>query len=255
MEKYLCLARKFVDRGVVKIDFKVESGDWVEVETELGMIAYKVLRIVKSNDHLVGKADRILENDDLNKFKEFAKEEEEAQETIKKLIFKYKLEMKPITAMISNDEQRLIFYFTADDRVDFRRLVRELTSIYDKSIRLQHINSRIAAMIEGGVGPCGREICCRKGVIDTVDEIPSQLLSNQDLNSIDSTKLSGLCNKLVCCLKYEDELYQKLKKDFPKVGEAYKSKEIVGKVVDVKLLAGTILVKAKDGSVKEVKVK
>lgn len=256
MKRYIGLARKFVDRGVIEVGTKLdlEAGGWVEIETELGMIPYHLIKEVEilKDEELVGDFSRVLKQEEIAGFENLEAREREALTEFAKGIEKFCLDMKPVAALITSDDQRIIFYFTAPERVDFRRLVRDLASTFNRVIRLQHVSSRIAAMAKGGIGPCGRKICCHSGIINKIEEVPSSLLDNQNLNGVDSSKLSGICNKLVCCLSYEDDLYTSLKKDLPKVGQEIKVGSEKVKVVDVNPIKKSVLVKSKSGVNKEV---
>jgi cell fate regulator YaaT (PSP1 superfamily) len=252
--KFIGIARKFVNRGVILFDDKidVERNTWVEVETELGMIPYRLIKPIDSSGEAVGTFSRILDKNEIELFDDLAEQEEEAFDRLRRGVEKYRIEMKPVAALITSDDQRIIFYFTAPERVDFRRLVRDLASEFDRVIRLQHVSSRIAAMIRGGIGPCGRKLCCHSGIVNQIDEIPSSLLRNQNLGGIDSSKLSGICDKLVCCLAYEDETYARLKEDLPEIGQIIKVESKKGEVIDINPFKRSVLVKLEDGAKKEV---
>ncbi len=265
MSRYICLARKNVEKGLVETEKKIElekSSVWLEIETELGKIPFRVIKEAGeknqgSNDNedvLVGRVSKVLDSNYTSNFDELTELEEDALEQFRKKAKKYQLEMKPITALLTSDDQRIIFYFTAEQRVDFRRLVKELASSFNRVVRLQHINNRQARMITGGIGPCGREACCYRGVIDVLEEVPSSLISSQDLNGVDSNKLSGLCDKLVCCLRYENEIYQNLKEQLPEIGSKIKEDGKNGVVKDINPLKQTVLVEFEDGVKKEITI-
>jgi len=265
MPKYICLARKSVEKGLVEVNQKIEFKEndiWLEIETELGKIPFKIIKKSKdgeqrfkgNSNNSIGNMTRILDQSYISSFDKLEKFEEKALGKFTQKIKKYQLEMKPVATLLTSDDQQIIFYFTAQQRVDFRRLVKELASSFNRVIRLQHINNRQARMIVGGIGPCGREICCHRGVIDILEEVPSSLLGSQDLNGVDSTKLSGLCDKLVCCLKYENQIYQELKKQLPNIGSKIKRDGKTGLIKDINPLKQTVLVEFEDGVKKEINI-
>src|SRR4030065_1929955 len=139
------------------------------------------------------------------------------REIVKK-IKKHGLSMKLVGISISLDDRNLTFYFTAEGRVDFRELLRDLVSTFKKMIRLQQIGPKDAAKLIGGFGPCGRPVCCQTFLSD-MKSITMDLARDQNLEGVTSSKISGICGKLMCCLDYEAEMYSEARKGLPEVGK------------------------------------
>lgn len=162
------------------------------------------------------------------------------------------LKMKIIEADFSLDEKKLTFYFTAGERVDFRELLPILVSRFHKLIRLQQIGPKDEAKILGGIGPCGRPLCCQL-FLKELESVTMEEVRAQDLVSLGSSKISGLCGKLLCCLAFEADLYRKLKEKLPKLGSRIQTKEGKGEVISQNVLKQSVLVKLPDERKIEVK--
>jgi cell fate regulator YaaT (PSP1 superfamily) len=161
------------------------------------------------------------------------------------------LDIKILDAELSFDQKKLTFYFSADGRVDFRSLVSDMAKSFNKLIRLQQVGSRDEAKYFGGIGKCGRELCCSK-FLNNLESITLEMAQAQELSTAGSSKLSGSCGKLMCCLSYEVSSYEELKKKMPPIGSLYKSPKVNGKVVGHSLLEGKISVEGSDGKKVEV---
>lgn len=142
-------------------------------------------------------------------------------EVFKKYIDVCKLEMKPLYAEYTIDQSKVIFYYTADDRVDFRELLKYLAPEFKIRVELRQIGPREAARALGGVGICGRELCCKK-FLQNFDFVTMKMAKEQGM-SLNNNKISGMCGKLMCCIAYENEIYKELKKEFPAVGTMVKT--------------------------------
>lgn len=153
---------------------------------------------------------------------------------------KHQLKMKMIASGYSLDCQKLLFYFTADQRVDFRELVRELAAIYKTRIELRQIGVRDEAKILGGIGPCGRPLCCHTFLGEFVP-VSIKMAKDQNL-SLNPTKISGLCGRLMCCLQYEDSVYEDAKEKLPDYGDKVMTTEGKGRVVGLNFLADIVKV-------------
>ena len=147
------------------------------------------------------------------------------------------------------DHNKILFYFTADGRVDFRELVKDLAGVFKTRIELRQIGVRDEAKMVGGLGPCGRIACCCKFLRD-FDPISINLAKKQDL-SLNPAKISGLCGRLMCCLKYESKIYKQLKEEMPEKGEIVELEVGKGKVVDRNLIKQTVKVKIGEGDLIE----
>ncbi|MFV0559858.1 MAG: stage 0 sporulation family protein [Enterococcus sp.] len=176
--------------------------------------------------------------------KKEAKNQEEAQAALKigkQKIREHGLEMKLVKVEYTFDRSKMIFSFTSDGRVDFRELVKDLASIFRTRIELRQIGVRDEAKILGGIGPCGRQLCCSTFLGDFVP-VSIKMAKDQGL-SLNPTKISGLCGRLMCCLQYEDEAYETAKKELPDYGKAIDTPEGTGKVIGLNLLSRIVRVR------------
>jgi len=171
--------------------------------------------------------------------------------TCSKKIQERKLSMKLIDAEFSFDRSKIIFYFTAEGRVDFRDLVKDLANVFKARIELKQIGVRDEAKILGGLGPCGRALCCATYLKD-FEPVTIKMAKEQNL-PLNPTKISGLCGRLMCCLGYEYKTYKDLMKGLPKEGETLKTEKGSGKVVSVNAIKRSVNVELADGSQLEVK--
>lgn len=149
-------------------------------------------------------------------------------------ISEHQLEMKLIDVEYTFDRNKVIFYFTADGRVDFRELVKDLAAIFKTRIELRQIGVRDEAKMLGGIGPCGRMLCCSTFLGD-FEPVSIKMAKDQNL-SLNPTKISGLCGRLMCCLKYENEEYENAKEQLPDLGEYIDTTHGTGKVVGLNLM-------------------
>ena len=147
------------------------------------------------------------------------------------LVLKYNLDMRIIDACYTFDREQLIFRFVADDRVDFRQLAKELGSKFKTRIELRQVGIRDKAKEIGGIGPCGRKLCCNNFLTE-FDSVSINMAKNQNL-SLNPSKINGVCGRLLCCLKYENENYNEYKKDLPEVGSKISTEKGEGKVKSV----------------------
>ena len=168
---------------------------------------------------------------------------DESLDICQQQVTKHKLQMKLIRAEHAFDGSKIIFYFTADGRIDFRELVKDLASIFKIRIELRQIGVRDEAKIIGGIGVCGRELCCNKwmGEFQTVS---IKMAKEQGL-SLNPSKISGICGRLLCCLKYEHECYEEALKTLPEVGDGVHTPSGNGYVLKINTLAQTVIVKLK----------
>ena len=153
-------------------------------------------------------------------------------------IDKHGLVMKLIDVEYTFDNSKIVFYFTADGRVDFRELVKDLAGVFKMRIELRQIGVRDEAKMLGGIGSCGRALCCHSWLAD-FEPVSIKMAKVQNL-SLNPAKISGICGRLMCCLKYENDIYMELRKGMPDVGERIKTPDGMGKVTDTNLLAGTV---------------
>lgn len=173
-----------------------------------------------------------------------AKNETEAHtafKTAKERIRHHELEMKLVRVEYTFDRSKMIFYFTADGRVDFRDLVKDLASIFRTRIELRQIGVRDEAKILGGIGPCGRQLCCSTFLGEFMP-VSIKMAKDQGL-SLNPTKISGLCGRLMCCLKYENDEYEAAKKELPDYGKDVMTPDGKGRVVGLNLLNRVVKVR------------
>ncbi len=183
---------------------------------------------------------RVADENDLKKVEENKEKEKSALEICEKKIEKHNLDMKLVDIEYTFDGSKIIFYFTADGRVDFRELVKDLASVFHTRIELRQIGVRDESKMLGGLGICGRPFCCRTFLGD-FQPVTVKMAKEQGL-SLNPTKISGTCGRLMCCLKYEQDAYDHLLRITPKIGAIVDTPEGRGKVVDVNLLRGTLKV-------------
>ena len=160
-----------------------------------------------------------------------------------KKIAEHKLTMKLIDVEYTFDNNKVIFYFTADGRVDFRELVKDLATIFKTRIELRQIGVRDEAKMLGGLGPCGRPMCCSTFLGDFAS-VSIKMAKEQNL-SLNPTKISGICGRLMCCLNYEQSTYEDIRKRIPKVGSIVKTEDGTGVVVSNNIIKESVKVKLK----------
>ena len=177
---------------------------------------------------------------DLQRIADNEAKKEKAFRICNEKIKKHGLEMKLIDVEYAFDNKKILFYFTADGRVDFRELVKDLAAVFKTRIELRQIGVRDEAKMVGGLGICGRPLCCSSHLCD-FQPVSIKMAKEQGL-SLNPTKISGTCGRLMCCLKYEQESYEHLLKITPKVGAVVDTKEGRGTVVDTNLISGQIKV-------------
>ena len=225
---------------------KVAAGDKVIVETargvEWGEVVIPNRKIDDSNVVQPLKSIiRIATADDERTIVENEAKEKEIMRIFTKKIAEHNLDMKPIDVDYTFDGSKILFYFTAENRVDFRELVKDLAGIYRTRIELRQIGVRDEAKMLGGLGICGREFCC-SSFLGEFQPVSIKMAKEQSL-SLNPTKISGTCGRLMCCLKYEQDCYEDLLKITPKIGAFVETPEGVGHVEDANILTGVLKVK------------
>jgi len=182
---------------------------------------------------------------DLYQIEKNKKRIEDIIATCEKKIGERKLNMKLIDAEYSFDRSKIIFYFTAEDRIDFRDLVKDLAKIFRARIELKQIGVRDEAKLLDGYGPCGRRLCCAK-FMKAFEPVTIKMAKVQNL-PLNPTKISGCCGRLMCCLGYEHETYKRLMKGMPKEGEIIKTKQGKAKVIAINAIKRNAVVELDDG--------
>ena len=191
--------------------------------------------------HPLKKVIRVATKDDMHKLEENARKEKEALKICEQKVAEHGLEMKLVDVEYTFDNSKILFYFTADGRVDFRALVKDLASVFRTRIELRQIGVRDESKMLGGLGVCGRPFCC-SSFLGEFHPVSIKMAKEQGL-SLSPTKISGTCGRLMCCLKYEQEAYSDLLKHTPKVGAIVKTPLGRGLVVESNLLTRTLKVK------------
>ncbi|MCD8026512.1 MAG: stage 0 sporulation family protein [Clostridiales bacterium] len=225
---------------------KLNSGDMVIVETARGLECGEVIipnKTISDSElaHPLKPLIRITTEKDLNHLAENKLKEKEAYKICEQKIAKHKLEMKLVNVEYTFDNNKILFYFTADGRVDFRALVKDLASVFRTRIELRQIGVRDEAKMIGGLGICGKPFCCASFMGD-FQPVSIKMAKEQGL-SLSPVKISGTCGRLMCCLKYEQEAYTDLLRKTPKIRAIVNTPEGKGLVVDNNLIARTLKVK------------
>ena len=230
--------------------FQLDIGDKVIVETALGdeygeiVVANKEVKEESINNELK-KVIRIATEKDKKSYEEYKKKEPEALTKCQEKIEQHGLEMKLIDAEYKFDGSKLIFYFTADGRIDFRDLVKDLAAIFKTRIELRQIGVRDEIRRVGGIGACGRKLCCCS-FLGNFETVSIKMAKEQNI-SLNPSKISGCCGRLMCCLKYEQCVYEEKLKRIPKIGAIVKTNEGNGEVCGIETLKEIIKVKLNDG--------
>ena len=226
-------------------NLKPKKGDNVIVETERGLqfgcieevnVDLQKEELLKNIKSIV----RIATKSDYEEYLKNLKEAEKALKNARKLSTKLDLDMNIISAAYTFDRKQLVFNFVADERIDFRELVKNLAATYKTRIELHQIGARDKEKMINGLGICGRELCCAS-FLNKMDTISINMAKNQNL-SLNPTKINGLCGRLLCCLQYEDDNYLELRKDLPSIGDIIKTEYGKGEVVDINILNQSYIV-------------
>lgn len=236
-------------------NLEIKKGDRLVVQTDRGeQICTSVTDIFDlPNEKVVSPLKNVLRiatKDDIKKSNENSKVSDEALNKARKIAKSLNLDMKFIDCNYTLDRNQLLFNFIADDRVDFRELAKKLASLYKTRIELRQVGVRDKAKEIGGIGPCGRILCC-SSFLNDFNSVSINMAKNQNL-SLNPTKINGICGRLLCCLNYEDDVYLELKKDFPKIGAKITVNGIEGKVVALNVLNNKITIEKDDKSQVEV---
>ena len=243
------------------LDFDVKMGDHVIVETARG-IEYGYVacgRTEVSDEKVVAPLRPVIrvatEEDDLQAAR-LREKEKEAMAVCAEKVAKHKLEMKLIDCEYTFDNSKVLFYFTADGRVDFRELVKDLAAVFHTRIELRQIGVRDETKIRGGIGICGRELCCHTFLADFAP-VSVKMAKEQNL-SLNPTKISGNCGRLMCCLKNEEDAYEYLNSRLPNLGDTVRTPDgLTGEVKDLNVLKQRVKVlvhvNGADGEEKEVR--
>ena len=227
-------------------DIKIKKGEGAIVETSRGIECGEVAlennfvddnSIVTPLKKLIRKATK----EDLEIVKKNKEKEEKAAVIFEEKVAYRKLDMKLVDVEYTFDGSKILFYYTAPSRVDFRELVKDLASVFRARIELRQIGVRDESKMLGGLGICGRPFCCKEFLSD-FQPVSIKMAKEQGL-SLNTVKISGSCGRLMCCLKYEQDAYEHLLKITPKVGAIVDTKQGKGEVIDMNLLTGKLTIR------------
>lgn len=234
----------------------VKPGDYVIVDTvrgnDLGEVVFGPRESTEEEtNQQLKKTIRIASEQDILHATENREKEKEAFSICQKKIAEHKLEMKLVSVEYAFDNSKILFFFTANGRVDFRSLVKDLASIFKMRIELRQIGVRDEAKMLGGLGPCGRPICCGS-FLEQFQPVSIKMAKEQNL-SLNPTKISGVCGRLMCCLKYEQEHYETTRKKMPKIGREVITPDGTGPVTELNILKETVFVRLTNGDTSEIR--
>ena len=235
-----------------------EFGDKVIVETvrgiEIGIVEVPSKELKEESFAMKLKpVVRKATQEDLDRYEENKKKEKEAEDIFIKKSAKHNLEMNLVDTEYTFDRSKLIFYFTADGRIDFRELVKELAAIFRTRIELRQIGVRDEAKTMGGIGCCGRPLCCSTWLGD-FQSVSIKMAKDQNL-SLNPTKISGICGRLVCCLNYEHQVYEGILREMPNVGSIVQTPDGKGKVLETKTILEEVKVQVENKKADTIEVK
>ena len=239
-------------------DFQVKVGDHVIVETARGIEYGSVVQGIRevADDKVImplKSVIRIATEEDDKKAIENNEKEKKAFKICKEKIAKHGLEMKLIETEYTFDNNKVLFYFTADGRIDFRELVKDLASVFKTRIELRQVGVRDETKMLGGIGICGRPLCCNTYLSEFIP-VSIKMAKEQSL-SLNPTKISGICGRLMCCLKNEQEAYEELNSNLPDIGEKVKTFDgFKGEVVSVNVLRQKVKIVVEVDDEREIKV-
>lgn len=239
------------------VDFNIKKGNHVIVETargvEYGLVVSDIKETEEENVIMpLKQVIRIATEEDDKKAQENLEKEKKAFKICKEKIAKHNLEMKLIDTEYTFDNNKVLFYFTADGRIDFRELVKDLASVFKTRIELRQVGVRDETKMLGGIGICGRPLCCNTYLSEFIP-VSIKMAKEQNL-SLNPTKISGICGRLMCCLKNEQEAYEHLNSNLPDVGEMVKTFDgFKGEVVSVNVLRQKVKIVVEQNDQREIK--
>lgn len=228
---------------------KYNIGDKLMVETANGLSFGTVSKANHnvSEESIVGSLKsvvRVATAEDIAQIEENHKKEKEALVVCEKMVEEHDLDMKLVSVEYTFDGSKITFFFTSDGRVDFRELVRALAAHFRTRIELRQIGIRDEARMLGGLSVCGQPFCCSR-FLDGFQSVSMKMAKTQGI-SLNPTKISGTCGRLMCCLQYENDTYEYLASVTPHVGDQVKTPDGIGTITDVNLISGNLMVKLKD---------
>ncbi len=255
MEEIKLASVKFKSAGKIyyfSTNLKLKKDDRVVVETarglELGEISQELKDISEFNlDTELKKIVRKATKKDIENYQKNVKDAKQALVTCKEIVSRYDVNMQLTNCEYTLDKAKVIFMYTSDDRVDFRELLKELAVVFKCRIELRQIGPRDKAKVIGGIGTCGLPLCCST-LLGEFNGVSINMAKNQML-AINIEKISGACGRLMCCLKYEDEIYSLEKERFPKIGSRVKYQDKDVKVTGLNVINDLVKVETNNGIV------
>jgi cell fate regulator YaaT (PSP1 superfamily) len=237
------------------VNFDIHKGDFIIVETARGIEFGESVSDIKeiTDDDIISPLKdviRIASTEDIKRHNENLERQKEAFLLCTDKIAQHQLVMKLIDVEYTFDNNKVIFYFTADGRVDFRELVKDLAAIFRTRIELRQIGVRDEAKMIGGIGPCGRTMCCSSFLGDFAP-VSIKMAKEQNL-SLNPTKISGICGRLMCCLNYEEETYEFIRQSLPRVSSIVDTEFGRGEVVGNSVVKEMVKVKTKNSEGDEI---
>lgn len=247
MFKYLVRIYQWENPRLYESDLDLSRGEMVIVSgencNELGIMEE---RAKESSGKSEGKIVRVATARDREVFEEYQQQKDAMLEKCKEIVKKSELEMKMVDARIGLDGKQVIFVFTADGRIDFRELVKDLAKEFKKVIRMQQIGTRDEARNLGGYGICGRDLCCAK-FRGSIQSITTDMARVQQIAHRGTERISGLCGRLMCCLAYEASQYKEMLSGMPEVYSIVNTPEGKGTVIEINAISQKITVKTEKG--------
>lgn len=255
MEEIKLASVKFKSAGKIyyfSTNLKLKKDDRVVVETarglELGEISQELKDISEFNlDTELKKIVRKATKKDIENYQKNVKDAKQALVTCKEIVSRYDVNMQLTNCEYTLDKAKIIFMYTSDDRVDFRELLKELAVVFKCRIELRQIGPRDKAKVIGGIGTCGLPLCCST-LLGEFNGVSINMAKNQML-AINIEKISGACGRLMCCLKYEDEIYSLEKERFPKIGSHVKYQDKDVKVIGLNVINDLVKIETNNGIV------
>jgi len=238
--------------------FVLNKGDRVMVVTEEGPAIGRVCTMPQAltggdADRNLKKIFRLATREEIERYESDCSLEKEVYEYCHLKVKERSLPMRLVSVERRFDGGKIVVYFTADGRVDFRQLVKDLVGKFRTRIEMRQIGVRHQAKMVGGLGTCGRPLCCTS-FLSTFDPVTIKMAKKQNI-SLNPNKISGMCGRLMCCLTFEHEYYEKIKKNFPKIGKRIMTKEGEGKVIRQNVMKETVTVTLDSGTELEIPVK
>jgi cell fate regulator YaaT (PSP1 superfamily) len=232
----------------------IEPGATVVVNSRYGRDLGKILGVVCSkriqDKKSISDIIRMATEKDTQIYEKNLDREREAMQICREKVREHKLDMKLVSAHFLSEESKVLFFFTADERVDFRELVKDLVGIFKMRIELRQIGVRDESRVLGGLAVCGRAYCCH-GITDKLKPVSIKMAKEQNL-SLNSMKISGSCGRLLCCLSYEYDFYKEEKGKLPSEGSRLKVNNIPHRIQEVNLLTKTIRLSSSEGGYRDL---